>query len=171
MSREAERRAWTNFVESSQDAPSIPRKVSQIDFVVDYKAAPQGSMSGIAITRPDGTPATILKADNPRTHSYRRVVAQYALEARSRAGIHEVFAPAEVSVRVCITFVLARPKSAPKARTRPCVKPDLDKLTRSTMDALKGIMYADDGQVVDDEHHKIYGTPERVHISVQLVEE
>jgi Holliday junction resolvase RusA-like endonuclease len=128
-------------------------------------------MGGICTTKADGSPVTVLKADNPKLHPFRRLVGLEAVRARAAAGIHEVFAPREIPVRVAITFVFEKPKTAPKGRTRPVVKPDIDKLTRACMDALTGVLYDDDSQVVDDEHHKIYGTPERVSISVQIVEE
>jgi len=46
------------------------------------------------------------------------------------------------------TFRLERPKAAPKRVIRPTTKPDLDKLVRSLLDALTGICFADDSQVV-----------------------
>lgn len=128
-------------------------------------------MSGICTTRADGTPVTVLKADNPRTHGYRNVVGFAALRARAAAGVHEVFAGAQIPVRVAVTFVFERPKTAPATRTRPSVKPDYDKLARSTMDALTGVLWVDDGQIVDAELHKIYGTPARVQITVELLQE
>jgi Holliday junction resolvase RusA-like endonuclease len=170
MSREAERRAWTAFVESAY-APSIATsRVTAINFTVDTEPIPQGSMGGICTTNAAGQPVTVLKADNPRTHRYRNLVGHAALQARAAADVHNVFAGPGVPVRVSITFVFKKPKSAPASRTYPTVPPDLDKLTRAVYDSLKGVLYADDGQVIDGEQHKIYGQPEGVHISVQLVE-
>jgi len=52
-------------------------------------------------------------------------------------------------VWVRLQFVLPRPKSAPKRSTPPAVKrPDLDKLQRAILDALTGIVFADDSQVI-----------------------
>lgn len=52
-------------------------------------------------------------------------------------------------VGVSLEFVMPRPKSAPKRSTPPAVKrPDLDKLTRAILDALTGIAWNDDSQVV-----------------------
>lgn len=49
-----------------------------------------------------------------------------------------------------LAFRLRAPSKIPAARRGyPCVKPDLDKLTRAIKDALKDIVYLDDGQVVD----------------------
>ena len=172
MTKAAERKAWTDFVEAGGAAIDIqPVRVTSINFTVECEAIPQGSMRGVCTTRSDGSPVTVLKADNPRTHGYRDQLGFGALRARSKAGFHEVFAAAGVPVRLCITFVFERPKSAPASRTRPTVKPDLDKLTRSSCDALTGVLWADDAQVVEISVNKIYGSPERVIVSVQLVEE
>ena len=60
-------------------------------------------------------------------------------------------------VAVDITFVLPRPKSARK-NTFPDKKPDLDKLLRSTFDALKSAgVFEDDARVVDCSATKVYG--------------
>lgn len=51
-------------------------------------------------------------------------------------------------VHLDVTFTMPRPKSA-KAGARPATRPDLDKLLRSTKDALKTAgVYEDDGRVV-----------------------
>ncbi|HTH42913.1 MAG TPA: RusA family crossover junction endodeoxyribonuclease [Terracidiphilus sp.] len=169
-----QRQAWTDFVERGQNAQAAVDRLTRptaIQFIVDCAPASQGSMRGISILAADGSPRTVFKSDNPRTHPYRRAVGYAALNARAAAGVHEIFAGHDVPVRVAVTFVLKRPKYAPASRSRPVCKPDLDKLTRATMDALTGVLYVDDCQVVDDEHHKIYGSPECVHIRVEIVEE
>jgi Holliday junction resolvase RusA-like endonuclease len=171
----AEREAWTKFVEDREPKPASQAKPrpTRINFTVDGKPAPQGSMKGVAITRADGTPGTIFKSDNPRTHPYRKQVAWAALRARAAAGItNELFAPAGVAVRMGMTFVFVRPKSAPKTRVFHTVKPDCSKLIRSTEDAMIGVIYEDDCQIVGyDTLEKIYGEAECVHVSVRLAEE
>jgi Holliday junction resolvase RusA-like endonuclease len=72
-------------------------------------------------------------------------------EARTRIPV-----PLQGPVTVEIMFFLAKPKSV--KRETPCVRPDLDKLIRSTLDGLtsstdrKGIMipgaFDDDAQVI-----------------------
>lgn len=80
-------------------------------------------------------------------------------------------------VRVDLDFYRARPKahygsgknaevlkaSAPK---RPIVAPDAGKLARGVQDAMKGSVYRDDAQIVEETHRKFYGTPERCEIRV-----
>lgn len=51
-------------------------------------------------------------------------------------------------VDVRLDFVMPRPKSAPKTRTPAATKrPDIDKLIRAALDALTGVIFADDAQV------------------------
>lgn len=73
-------------------------------------------------------------------------------------------------VAVDLVFSIARPKGhwrtgarstelRPSAPDVPTTKPDLDKLTRAVLDALTGIVFRDDSQVVDVQATKRYGTP------------
>jgi crossover junction endodeoxyribonuclease RusA len=83
-----------------------------------------------------------------------------------RAAVHEaavdvIPAPLPGGVNVSITFYLPRPAGhfgtgrnagtlKPSAPLYPAVKPDIDKLVRATLDALKTAgAYADDARVVD----------------------
>ena len=52
-------------------------------------------------------------------------------------------------------------------RSDPCVRPDVDKLARALLDALTGVVYHDDGQVVDLHVTKIYGPHTCARITVQ----
>lgn len=54
-------------------------------------------------------------------------------------------------VRVTIRASLPLPKSRPKrVESEPCtVKPDIDNVAKAVLDALNGIAYEDDSQVVD----------------------
>jgi Holliday junction resolvase RusA-like endonuclease len=74
------------------------------------------------------------------------------LEAR-KAGAFPVPNPVEM----VIEFRLPRPKTV--KRDLPYVAPDLDKLIRAVLDALTGIAYVDDGQVVSITSSKVYGEP------------
>lgn len=58
--------------------------------------------------------------------------------------------PLDGAVRLELEFVMPRPKSAPKKSTPAAVKrPDLDKLARAVLDAITGVVVADDSQVVE----------------------
>lgn len=90
--------------------------------------------------------------DNPREKAWAAIVALAAQEAMQRAGV----APLDGPVALVFDFRFARPKGhmgakgvRPSAPPAPAVKPDWDKISRSTGDALAGICYRDDAQVVE----------------------
>jgi Holliday junction resolvase RusA-like endonuclease len=51
----------------------------------------------------------------------------------------------------------------------PAGRPDLTKLVRAAEDALKGVVWADDGQVVGQGNRKVYGEKPGVRICVRRV--
>lgn len=72
-----------------------------------------------------------------------------------------------------VDFYLPRPKGhigvkgvRPSAPAYPIVKPDTTKLLRAVEDALTGIVWRDDAQVVEQTVRKMYGEPARAEISV-----
>jgi Holliday junction resolvase RusA-like endonuclease len=62
--------------------------------------------------------------------------------------------PVEGPIGIEITFRVRRPKTV--KREFPSVAPDLDKYIRACLDALTGICYVDDSQVVDIRSRKVY---------------
>jgi Holliday junction resolvase RusA-like endonuclease len=69
-------------------------------------------------------------------------------------------------VTLSVVYSFARPKGRDRWRLDPCVRPDVDKLSRSLMDALTGIAYHDDGQVVALSVRKIYAPTVRARVIV-----
>jgi Holliday junction resolvase RusA-like endonuclease len=69
-------------------------------------------------------------------------------------------------VSLGVVFHLAKPKSAPKKRIYPCQRPDIDNYAKLLMDALNGICWTDDSQVVVLAVKKVYGDPERIEFCV-----
>ena len=49
---------------------------------------------------------------------------------------------------------------------RPTVKPDLDNYIKSTLDALNGVLWADDARIVDLHAHKYYSDDPHIEITV-----
>lgn len=122
---------------------------------------PQGSFRAL---KNKYTDKAVLTQSNKRMLPYRQMVSQTAMvEVRGRKA--EKHVPVELSV----IFYLAKPKSASRNRQWPSVKPDTDKLVRCILDALTGIAYVDDGQVVRLHAEKLYGEPERTEIRVKEV--
>lgn len=74
------------------------------------------------------------------------------------------------AVSVTATFQFVRPKAA-KRRGWPTVRPDLDKLARALLDALTGVAYDDDSQVVHINTLKMYGPDARLTVTVQRAKE
>lgn len=88
--------------------------------------------------------------------TWRGLVASRAVEAMEYGRLRF---PAEVPVELWLDFILKRPRTIPKTRTCPTVRPDDDKLERAVRDALTGVMYHDDAQIVEVHKRKRYFRP------------
>ncbi len=120
--------------------------MNPITFRVIGEPVPQGSMRGFVR---GGRVA--LTSDNPKLHNWRDVIGWTARQ--------EVTELVSGPLKVQATFFLTRPKSCPKARVHPAVKPDVDKLIRACFDALTGVVWGDDAQVVEVSAYKVYAAP------------
>lgn len=84
---------------------------------------------------------------SPNLKPWREAVRQEALKAGAPMALGPVF--------VELLFRFARPKShfnskgllKPNAPTHVITKPDIDKIERSVLDALTGVLFKDDSQV------------------------
>ena len=111
----------------------------RVQFFVPGSPAPQGSKRHVG--------RGILIESSRAVGPWRERVALVAHKAMRDAG-HS--GPFTGPVTMRSDFVLPRPKSAPKTRAVPATKrPDADKILRAVGDALSGICYVDDSQVVD----------------------
>lgn len=79
---------------------------------------------------------------------------------------HVPHVPKGTPVSVTVVFQFTRPKAHP-LRPHPVVKPDLDKLARALLDALTGVAYDDDAQVVRLCLDKVYGDDVRTTVLVE----
>lgn len=83
-----------------------------------------------------------------------------------------------VPLAVSITFRLARPSGhwskrhglKPSAPSFPAVKPDADKLARSTLDSLSGLVFDDDARIVRLVVTKEYAEPGHEGATIQIWE-
>jgi Holliday junction resolvase RusA-like endonuclease len=131
--------------------------MSALEVVVHGRPVAQGSLvrnPGRGV-RPDNAKALL---------PWRNAVSSAAYEAMGDRPI--LVGP----VRLEVAFTFARPRghygtgrnaralraSAPAA---PTTNPDLDKLVRAVCDALTGVVFRDDSQVVEVEATKRYGEP------------
>jgi len=142
--------------------------VSRVEFTVVGVPQPQGSKT--TVTRKGRRP--VVREDNPLTGPWRSTVgarAQAAMNGRQlRAG----------PLRLRAVFVFPRPaghfgtgrnagKLKPSAPLYCRTRPDVDKLLRAVGDALTGIVFRDDAQLVIVEAEKHYGEPPCAHVVVE----
>ena len=130
-----------------------------MQFFVLGVPAPKGSVRAWPIRRPGGKIKVAISSDNRQLKPWVKSVQEAAIAA----GVHPILT-GPVSVRV--TFTLLRPKChyqrdgslRPAAHAAlPACRPDVDKLARAVLDALTGLAWRDDGQVVELLVCKRYG--------------
>lgn len=140
----------------------------QITFTVYRKAEPQGSKHAFVVPGKNGGKARAVVVDTNKAsmRSYRTDVHNEAKIALQKQGLSQPMAEKQVPVELCLEFMFIRPESA-KKRKFPSVAPDIDKLMRSTVDAMIGVIFADDAQVVLVSMSKVYGPNEQVHVSAR----
>lgn len=77
---------------------------------------------------------------NKAVYEWRERIAKAAREYMEHIGIFEQ------PIHLELVFLMPRPKTV--TREHPTTKPDLDKLVRAVNDAITGIIFKDDSQVV-----------------------
>jgi Holliday junction resolvase RusA-like endonuclease len=135
----------------------------EMKLVVYVKPQPQGSSRAFVVNG-----RAVVTSANKNLKPYRQELTETAKVVMGER--EKPFAKKHEPVAVFMVFYLERPESVPKKRREPVVKPDLSKLIRSTEDALTGLMYHDDAQIVRLVCNKYYGSPERVEIVVQILD-
>ncbi len=125
-------------METKTDAAGNSQGTRIVAFFAAGTPAPKGSTK--AFMRP-GMRFPVVTADNgEKQRAFGSVVSFSAV----RAGLKPMDGPVSLNIK----FIMPRPKSLPKRVTAHCKKPDIDKLTRLVADALTGIAYVDDSQIV-----------------------
>lgn len=131
--------------------------MSELDIWVPGIPQPGGSKNGFYNPK---LGRVIITDSNKKVKPWRAAVSQVASEA--------VATMLEGPLRMRMDFVFPRPKGhfgsgknagvlKRNAPPFPAVKPDATKLLRSTEDALKGILWKDDSQIVTQAATKRYG--------------
>jgi len=104
-----------------------------------------------------------------KTRDYEDLIREAAKQAM---GSNE---PLKTPVAAYIYITVPIPQSYPKKRfkacleglERPCKKPDIDNILKAYLDAMNGIVYDDDTQVVSLHSTKVYGTVGLVEVLVK----
>jgi len=104
--------------------------------------------------------------DPAKSKNWKQDVRLQVLAELRKAG--SVPTAHEGPVVMDLFFYLPRPKSLPKRVKHHLKKPDKGNLEKGVEDALKGLIWRDDSQVIDGRTRKQYGDPPRVVIALQL---
>lgn len=104
------------------------------------------------------------------TREYEKLIS---ICYKMQSGLDFGDAPISMSIRMYFPI----PKSTPKAKRvlmvsddiRPTVKPDIDNVMKSICDALNGIAYKDDTQIVSAFLYKYYAEDPRVDVDIEEV--
>jgi Holliday junction resolvase RusA-like endonuclease len=147
-----------------------------IEFTVLGHAQPAGSKRAFAARR-GGVPTgrVVVVDDNKRAKPWQELVSSAAAAAVDGARL-------EGPLLLEVDFYVARPaghfgrgRNADVVRASapafPAVRPDVTKLVRGVEDAMTGIVWRDDAQVVTQTARKRYGWPERAEVVVQTIDE
>lgn len=144
--------------------------MKEVRFFVKGLAAPGGSKSAFVPTnRQTGEPyrkngriiVNVVEAGGKKTKAWRQEVAAAALVAMKNSDL----APFTEAVETEMIFQMPRPKShfrsdgislRPGSPSQHIIRPDRLKLARSTEDAMTGIVWRDDAQVVSGPIEKAY---------------
>ena len=154
------RRAARDSRTAVRTRPAIPPELcAPVTFRVEAVPVTQGSMKSLGRGR-------MAHANGPHLHAWRALLAVAARDAGA------VTVEGTAPVRVEAVFWLPRPPSV--KRRLPTAKHDLDKLLRAVLDALTGVCFTDDGQVVEASAAKHYaddGHPAGARITVTLLQD
>ena len=127
--------------------------MTTIEFRVYGIPQTKGSAKGFAVPNKQkpGKFRTIITNDNKKNKPWAQTVSGEAQRHRVDG------CPFEGPIVLEMVFLMPIPKSLPKrAPAFMLKKPDVDKMTRSVKDALSGVLYIDDKQVVHTDVKKMY---------------
>jgi len=142
--------------------------VPALTFCVWGHPEPAGSKQ--AFPRKGAPGRFVVVDDNPKSRSWKALVGKVAAHV---AGLTD-YPIIDRAVGIRITFLRERPKYhsradgslKPDAPDYPDTKPDTTKLLRAVEDALTGVLWTDDAQVVEQHVWKEWSPQEGVEITV-----
>lgn len=143
-----------------------------LEFVVFGQQQTAGSKRAFARIGANGRPFASVVDDNPKTKNWQAAVAQAAAVAMRCAGSTSLL---EGPLVLCVVFTRVRPAGHFGKRGLnktglenpwPHKKPDLLKLARAIEDALTGVVWRDDAQIVREVLEKRWGECCETQISV-----
>jgi crossover junction endodeoxyribonuclease RusA len=153
----SEREALVRQLIKATPVAPVMETYDPVTFDVRGTPTTQGSKRAIPIYR-GGKGAKVFTGHSALVESGGPKLKAWRTDVKDAAEQYAGRFPRGTGLVVVIYFSMARPKSAPKKRrTYPVTKPDVDKLIRAVLDALKdAALYFDDGQVLDARGVKDY---------------
>lgn len=106
--------------------------------------------------------------DSDKSSDYKKLVVYHAMQSKP-----EKLLEGELEVEVLIykktlkSFSKKKTALAESGQLRPITKPDADNYAKGPLDALTGIIWKDDGQIVDLIVRKFYSSKPRIEVTVR----
>lgn len=148
----------------------------KLEFTAYGVAKPAGSKTAYAFKRKNGSLGASVVDACKTTKPWQAVVSSAAQDAMINLSDDAAFI-FDAALIASFRFYVPRPKShynskgelkanAPAFVTK---KPDVLKLARAVEDAMTGIVYRDDSQIVQEHLFKSYGEPARCEVCIQTL--
>ena len=149
--------------------------MTELAFTVLGRPQPAGSKRAFPVRRGGRVTGVAVSEDNVRAKPWQALVAAAAVDALGEE--RKLAGPLVLEV----DFYFARPaghygkgRNAGTVRAAapryPATRPDTTKLLRGLEDALNGLVWRDDSQIVDQRARKLYGDPERAEVLLTTVD-
>lgn len=146
----------------------------RISFNVPGVPQPAGSKRAFPFQKKDGKLGVAVSDDNPKGRDWKATVAWSAVAARNPPGRRELL---EGALRVVLLFELPRPQSHYRADGSvrrsappwPVGRPDVLKLARAVEDALQGVIYRNDSQIVYEQIAKRWGETALLRVMIEPI--
>lgn len=146
--------------------------MNELKFFVPGRPQPAGSKRAFPFKKKNGKLGVAVSDMNANAKDWKAVLAHEAMHHRGDVPLMD--GPVEIEV----WFHMERPKShfgsgrnseklKPSAPRRPASAPDTTKLVRCLEDALNGVVWRDDAQIVSQHCHKVYAPEYGVHITIR----
>lgn len=111
--------------------------------------------------------------DPPKSKNYKAYVKALAQEAILKQGWKYTELPISVKITCSLTVPSSKSKkfkaSALSGHLLPVKKPDVDNLFKTITDALSGLAYKDDKQIVIANIGKFYGEEPKTHVELRVL--
>lgn len=92
---------------------------------------------------------------------------RFKIDFARAASRYKPAAPFTTALELWVNFTLIPPKT--RKKPHPIVRPDLDNYCKAVLDALNGIFWVDDSQIVTLMSRKRYGDEPRIAVEIREV--